>query len=59
MRPSTPVAVTGHAVARAEPPSRPLTAAEYAATVTGFVNLTNSFDSGIDVVGSVMGSSYF
>ena len=40
-------------------PSRPRTAAEYAGTVNGFVNLTNSFDSGIDVVGSVMGSTYF
>jgi len=36
-------------------PLRPLTAAEYAGTVSGFVNLTMSFDSGIDV----MGSTYF
>jgi len=52
--------MNGHATAaRAEPGSRPLTAAEYAGTVTGFVNLTKSFDSGIDVVESVMGSTYF
>lgn len=57
---SAPVLMNGHATAaRAEPGSRPLTAAEYAGTVTGFVNLTKSFDSGIDVVESVMGSTYF
>ena len=42
-------------VANGEQPQKPLTAAEYAGTVSGFVNLTMSFDSGIDV----MGSSYF
>ena len=31
---------------------KPRTAAEYAATVSGFMNLTTSFDSGIDVMGS-------
>jgi len=31
---------------------KPRTAAEYAGTVNGFVNLTTSFDSGIDVLGS-------
>jgi len=41
----------GH-VANSEPPARPLTAAEYAGTANGFVNLTMSFDSGIDVLGS-------
>jgi len=43
------------AVDRHPAPLRPLTAAEYAGTVSGFVNLTMSFDSGIDV----MGSTYF
>jgi len=47
-------AANGH-VANGEPPPRPRTAAEYAGTVNGFVNLTMSFDSGIDV----MGSTYF
>jgi len=42
---------------RNELPLKPLTAAEYAGTANGFVNLTMSFDSGIDVLG--MGSSYF
>jgi len=50
---------TSSAACRVDVPSRPLTAAEYAGTVHGFVNLTNSFDSGIDVVESVMGSTYF
>lgn len=31
---------------------RPRTAAEYAGTVNGFVNLTTSFDSGIYLMGS-------
>jgi len=44
-------AASGH-VANGEPPAKPLTAAEYAGTVNGFVNLTMSFDSGIDVLGS-------
>jgi len=38
----------------------PLTAAEYAGTASGFINIANSFDSGIDVFGSTyMGSTYF
>jgi len=32
--------------------TKPQTATEYAGTVNGFVNLTTSFDSGIDVLGS-------
>jgi len=52
-------AVSGGHHAAVEPASRRRTAAEYAGTATGFVNLTNSFDSGIDIVESVAGSTYF